>query len=411
MTDDLAQVRVVLPDGDDGAIAVTRVYSADLALIGEAAAGDTISVPPGRDYLASAVAMTGGQIGLPMRFDVSAGAGHIDIPLGARSSAAPLNVISRSARQRFKAARPVDPGDEAVPMAVAAVIAGEPTLGIDADVGVAAAAPSAPKFQLVETTLSVGASWTADGRAAAIGQGQLVPAAGLSLAGLAGPQASEPRQGRNWCLVFDGPNQSTRYAIVPFDVQNEVRCPPQLHWSAAWTAQFFLPVFEFAESRANALQTSLRYDRSPQAQPIASKSIAELAETAMAQKTSSPLAAALGGLIMLQETPDRLRDIEPWTANLFNWFPWLPDALPLRVELLAKLGRHEEARSLLLQLPQRGPPWTRRGLRVLVDRMSFYDTTEEESERENHHRDTLWCQSLLAMTHPACVFCVFEVSA
>jgi hypothetical protein len=103
-----------------------------------------------------------------------------------------------------------------------------------------------------------------------------------------------------------------------------------------------------------------------------------------------------------------LKRIEAWTENLFNWFPWLPDALSLRVELLARLGRHDEARDLLAQLPDRGPPWTRRGLRILAERLAYYDTIEDRRSPERHEM-TRWYQGLLAMTHPACVFCVFEL--
>lgn len=397
MTIDLAQVRIVPPDNDDGMV-VTRVYSADMALMGQAVAGDPIAVPPGMGYLANALAMNGGPVGLPVRFDVPEGGGPMDVRLDPRngsklptpSDAPEPSIFSRGMAAIERIASPVFTGT---------VFSHEnPRSG----------EPSAPPFKLVTATMDVGRSRGSDGRVI----GPFLPVDGanrdLGVHIISGPQPPGPTGGRCWYLIFQGPNHCIRCAVVPFDVQEGCRRPPNLKWSEARTPGFFLPVFEFDDPATNALTSALRYERSPLARPIANKTIAELAESAMARKIHSPLAAALGGLVLLQEASDRLLEIEQWTANLFEWFPWLPDSLPLRVELLARLGRHEEARGLLRQLPERGPPWTFKALRILVDRMAFYQSIEKECSDEQHNAMQR-CQSLLAITHPASVFCIFEM--
>jgi hypothetical protein len=125
----------------------------------------------------------------------------------------------------------------------------------------------------------------------------------------------------------------------------------------------------------------------------------------MQQKMHSPLAAVLGGLVLLDDTPDYLKQIEPWTLNLAAAFPMFPDVLPLRAEVLARLGRHDEARQLLSGLPSRALPWTRRGLRILSERLSFYEAAKSDVPNAR----ALKYKNLLAMTHPACVFSTFEL--
>ena len=48
--------------------------------------------------------------------------------------------------------------------------------------------------------------------------------------------------------------------------------------------------------------------------------------------------------------------------------PWLPDALAIRVEYLARNGRHPEALKLLMDIPQAGVPLFRSGIGYLADR-------------------------------------------
>jgi hypothetical protein len=94
------------------------------------------------------------------------------------------------------------------------------------------------------------------------------------------------------------------------------------------------------------------------------------AEILLRMKRDDQVAAAVGAYTLL-----RLGDLErlhDWTANLSDWFPWLPDGLVIRGEHLARLGRHEEAFRQFIELPARGLPFFSDGLSYTVDRLRLY---------------------------------------
>src|SRR3954471_7585975 len=85
-----------------------------------------------------------------------------------------------------------------------------------------------------------------------------------------------------------------------------------------------------------------------------SAGVAPSAEEALMRKRDDPVAAAAGAfsLLALGEL-DRLHD---WTANLHDWFRWLPDASIARAEHLALSGQHQKAVRTLLRLRVQGLP-------------------------------------------------------
>jgi hypothetical protein len=93
-------------------------------------------------------------------------------------------------------------------------------------------------------------------------------------------------------------------------------------------------------------------------------------------KMADPIAAAVAAYTLLQFGElDRLHD---WTANLMNWFEWLPDGLAIRGEHLALLGKHEEALDILSKLHERGVPLFSTGLSYAVERLRLYIATKDE---------------------------------
>ncbi len=99
------------------------------------------------------------------------------------------------------------------------------------------------------------------------------------------------------------------------------------------------------------------------------------AEQLLFGKESHPIAAAAGAYALL-----RLGDLERlhnWTENLNNWFAWLPDGAAIRGEHLARLGNHEEALSVFLELPSRGLPIFSDGLSYAIDRLRLYSTIDD----------------------------------
>jgi len=102
------------------------------------------------------------------------------------------------------------------------------------------------------------------------------------------------------------------------------------------------------------------------------------AEALLAGKAGDPIAAAAGAFALLRiDDLDRLHD---WTANLANWFPWLPDGAVVRAEHLGRVGEHEAAAELLCEVPRRGLPVLSVGLAVAVDRLRTYAAYWPERE-------------------------------
>lgn len=398
----LKRVRIHLPPGiRDADVALLRIYSLDLALLHEGEADESMELEKGH-YIASAVAMDGGRIGLPTRFDVSEEATDVDVRLSGEAS-------SETSRQQSSAFR--------TPFGSTIAVTGTTATSREAPAAGAATAAALEPATFADMTES--ASEEPDFKPALLrwnlAVDQPMPFAMDPIPGTFDRLAIDfqgrvPGNEETAALVFPGPGNTLRFAITPFDQpEGGPFESPRLQWTPARTRGFFLPNFVFRASSCNALQTALRHRNGSLARPLARR-IRDLSIDAMGDKMRSPLAAVLGGLMLLRESPENLKKIDNWTGNLLNRFPWLPDALPLRVEVLATFGRHREAQALLAdQLKWRGPPWSRRGLQALVERLAYYERTTGFSA-DADERIAPQYQRLLAMTHPACVFCVIEAA-
>lgn len=103
---------------------------------------------------------------------------------------------------------------------------------------------------------------------------------------------------------------------------------------------------------------------------VTSRSASLSAEHLLNQKAGDPVAAAIGACAIL-----RLGDVtrlHDWTANLYDWFPWLPDGAAIRGEHLARMGRHAEAARVLMRVPTRGLPIVADALFYAVERLKWY---------------------------------------
>lgn len=117
-------------------------------------------------------------------------------------------------------------------------------------------------------------------------------------------------------------------------------------------------------STANLL---LRYNREGAYQRAGD---AATPERMLANKVGDPVAAAIGAYSLLRIGElDRLHD---WTANLYDWFPWLPDGAAIRGEHLARFGKHVDALAAFAALPTRGLPIVADGVFYAVERLRMY---------------------------------------
>jgi hypothetical protein len=97
-----------------------------------------------------------------------------------------------------------------------------------------------------------------------------------------------------------------------------------------------------------------------------------------ATKKQSPLRAALGAYVLIRA--NQLDGLDEWTSNLLTSHSWLPDAFAIRVEYLARSGRHPEALKLLLDVPKSGAPLFRSGIAYLADRTKTYASLGAEGK-------------------------------
>jgi len=97
-----------------------------------------------------------------------------------------------------------------------------------------------------------------------------------------------------------------------------------------------------------------------------------------ATKKQSPLRAALGAYVLIRA--NQLDGLDEWTSNLVTSHSWLPDAFAIRVEYLARSGRHPEALKLLLDVPKSGAPLFRSGIAYLADRTKTYASLGAEGK-------------------------------
>jgi hypothetical protein len=127
--------------------------------------------------------------------------------------------------------------------------------------------------------------------------------------------------------------------------------------------------FDFNDGKSNSFFDFIRNDQTLEARSIGQSIIAQ-SEQYMANKKRSPLCAILGAYVLLRA--NELDGMDSWTSNLASWCRWLPDALAVRVEYLARDGRHSDAFNLLLQASQWGAPWFRSGIGYLEKRAKIY---------------------------------------
>jgi hypothetical protein len=126
--------------------------------------------------------------------------------------------------------------------------------------------------------------------------------------------------------------------------------------------------FDF-NSPLNSFFDYVQAGLAPQAKSI-SRPLTREAELHVGQKQESPLQAALAAYVLLRVNELDLLDTA--TDALLSSCSWLPDALPIRVEYLARRARHDEAIDLLQRLPTRGVPWFRSGVVYAAARAKTY---------------------------------------
>jgi hypothetical protein len=155
------------------------------------------------------------------------------------------------------------------------------------------------------------------------------------------------------------------YLAVPIDDERSTT----MHWDMnANTGKLELK-FDFNDGETNSFFDFVQNDQALEARSLG-RSIIDQSEQFLMDKRRSPLRAILGAYVLLRA--NEVDGMDRWTANLVTYFPWMPDALAVRVEYLARNGEHSAASRLLLDVPQWGTPWFRSGIGYLEKRAKLY---------------------------------------
>lgn len=109
------------------------------------------------------------------------------------------------------------------------------------------------------------------------------------------------------------------------------------------------------------------------------------AERLLAEKIERPIAAAVGAYSLLRT--GAVEALHDWSRNLYNWMAWLPDAVPILAEHLARQGKHAEALEILVNLPERGLPIFTDGFSYMLDRLRLYVRSGGSKFQEHHVKE------------------------
>ena len=135
--------------------------------------------------------------------------------------------------------------------------------------------------------------------------------------------------------------------------------------------------FDFNDGEVNSFFDFIKNDQTLEARSV-SRSIIAQSEQFLMEKKRSPLRAILGAYVLLRA--NELDGMDMWTGSLVTACDWLPDALAVRIEYLARNGRHVDAFRLLLDAPRWGTPWFRSGLGYLEKRAKIYASVAGKSQ-------------------------------
>jgi hypothetical protein len=151
-------------------------------------------------------------------------------------------------------------------------------------------------------------------------------------------------------------------------------------------------------------------------------SIRQNAEEMLREKTTSPIAAAAGGYLLLQTRA--LEQLHDWPKNLASRFDWLPDGAVIHAtQVLRTRGNQRsvsEARYWLMAAARRGVPVMTEGVRLLSEGLRMLTSWEPADggskgryRRRRHDDDdferlTEWAGTLESATRPDSAFTVLE---
>lgn len=203
-------------------------------------------------------------------------------------------------------------------------------------------------------------------------------------------------------LLFPGPDDKRRLALYPLHRDGRPNRRFDVQWSEARSSGFALPSFVFHDEQLDRAIAAVRYRNANLLGPLLDA--LQAGQDQRLGHSRANLAALIAGLANIDDD-SRWEQLDVLSEHLAERLA-IPDAWILRAEILARMGWHQKAQASLRKIRSRQLPWTTAALKLLAQRLSYYDGEAMESTWTYRKR---WYQNLLGMAHPACVFCVLEL--
>jgi hypothetical protein len=183
-----------------------------------------------------------------------------------------------------------------------------------------------------------------------------------------------------------------RFTIVPHD-----ECPP--HPDGSKDARMILaalregsspPAVKYASAISDETNTLLNFVDAGvlgEMQTVAA-AFMDAGTKAKDEQHVSLLRALTGAYIMLRV--NTIDGLDAWLDRLEKMAPALPDTYTLRAELLARLGRHQEAALALRDAMHALCPWFRAGVSYMIERLKLYTDLDADTRATLNVSEADW---------------------
>jgi len=188
------------------------------------------------------------------------------------------------------------------------------------------------------------------------------------------------RRTEHTLLFVEEPGEgSASFFAIPFDGPGALATRVEVSWDKVYSFKDGKPfetkrptlTFFFQDLEISAFLRYIHRSNVLEAANFACSFVRRAIDHGMGLKTlKSWLGTVLGCYVLLRR--NELDDLDECTSILLRLARHVPDVLSLRVEYLARAGRHLEAARLLADLQSFGCPWFRSGIIYLLDRSRRY---------------------------------------
>ncbi|MEZ2142237.1 hypothetical protein AAE026_08010 [Bradyrhizobium sp. DN5] len=143
-----------------------------------------------------------------------------------------------------------------------------------------------------------------------------------------------------------------------------------ISWSIEQTSRLPMLTYDFNDGSLNSFCDFIQNGQAMEAR-VLSRVLLQ-SEQLSEESSARPLRATLGAYVMLRA--NEVDNLDFLTGSLVESCGAVPDVLAVRMEYLARMGKHDEAIKTLLQIPEVGAPTFRSGLGYVADRAKLYST-------------------------------------